>query len=360
MAEMGAIRTLRVTACHVPITPPIETAGGAVPVAPLILIDITMDSGIVGRAYLFTYTPLALRPVADLLTGLEALIAGQPLAPVAVHDMLKKRFRLLGTEGLVQMALAGIDMALWDALAQTMGLPLARLLGAETRPVATYITLRAMSAAGLAREAEAALIRGFTAFKFRFGQADLVDDLALHAAMRDVVGPKTPLMVDFNQSLSIADAKRRLPVIDELGLTWIEEPTSATDYAGQAEIRRAAKTPIQAGENWWGPEAVAHSIAAGATDLAMPDIMKIGGVTGWQRAAGLAAAAGLPVSSHLFPEFSRHCLAATQGADKLEFLDLAAPILAEPVRLTHGRVEINETPGAGLQWNEAAVARYAV
>jgi mandelate racemase len=314
MREVGTIQSVRVRTCRVPIDPPVETASGQVPVAPLVLIDLETSTGIVGRSYLFTYTPLALRPVADLVAGMEALIKGQPLAPSMLFDMLMKRFRLLGSEGLVLMAISGIDMAIWDALAKTAQLPLARLLGGEIRPVPAYASLRGMSSEAVARQAEPFLEQGFTAYKFKIGMPDPETDLRAIAALRSVVGPKAQVMVDFNQSLSLAEAKRRLPALDKLGLGWIEEPLLMHDLPGQIELRRLSHTPIQAGENWWGPQDAGRSIVAGATDLIMPDLMKIGGITGWQRTAALAEAAGLPVSSHIFPEVSAHALLATPGA----------------------------------------------
>ena len=359
MREVGTIQSIRVRTCRVPIDPPVETASGHVPIAPLVLIDVETSAGIIGHSYLFTYTPLALKPVAELVAGMEALIKGQPVAPAMLFDMLQQRFRLLGIEGLVLMAISGIDMAIWDALAKSAGLPLARLLGGDIRPVPAYASLRGMSADSIVREAEPLLEQGFTAVKFKIGMPDPETDLSAIAALRRKLGPKAKIMVDFNQSLSVAEAKRRLPTLDDLGLNWIEEPTLSTDFASQAEIRRAARTPMQAGENWWGPQDAAKSIAAGATDLIMPDLMKIGGITGWHRTAALAEAAGLPGSSHIFPEVSAHALLATSGADMLEYLDIAAPVLARPLRIKKGCAVLDDEPGNGLGWNEAAVARFA-
>ncbi len=124
--------------------------------------------------------------------------------------------------------------------------------------------------------------------------------------------------------------------------------------------RRNAATPIQLGENWWGLPDMANSVAAGASDLAMPDAMKIGGVTGWQRAAALAAAArGLPVSPHIFVEFSAHLMAVTPTAHWLEYLEKAGAVLQQPLRIENGDALPLEGHGAGLEWDEAAVARYA-
>jgi mandelate racemase len=359
-AHAPTITAINVRTCLVPLDPPVQTASGEVAVAPLALIDITTSDGVAGSTYLFTYTPLALKPIADLLRNMARLVIGQRLAPIEIHDMLIKRFRLLGTEGLVLMAIAGIDMALWDALATSHSLPLARLLGGEPKPIPAYASLRTMRPDDIRREVEALAQKGFQAFKIKVGWPDVADDMAAVRALRAEVGEHMKIMVDYNQSLSVPEAKRRVRLFDELGLAWIEEPTLMSDLAGQSEIRRLARTPIQAGENWWGPHDAAKSIAAGATDLMMPDAMKIGGVTGWMRTAALADAAGMPVSSHIFPEISVHLLAVTPGAHWLEYLDLAGPILINPVLIKDGNAIPSNEPGTGISWNERAVAKYLI
>jgi mandelate racemase len=118
-------------------------------------------------------------------------------------------------------------------------------------------------------------------------------------------------------------------------------------------------TPIQAGENWWFPRGFAEAIAAGASDFIMPDLMKCGGVTGWLQIAAQAEAANIPMSSHLFAEASAHMLAVTPTTHWLEFLDFARVILTHPAEIVDGTVTARG-PGLGLEWNEAAVAKYVV
>jgi len=129
------IKELRVRAVRVPMPQPHKTASGVVSESPLILTDITADDGTVGRSLIFTYTPAGLNPTAELIRNLETLLINEELAPVHVGQKLAKRLRLLGTQGLVGMALAAVDMALWDALAKSRGLSLVRLLGGVERPV---------------------------------------------------------------------------------------------------------------------------------------------------------------------------------------------------------------------------------
>ena len=189
------------------------------------------------------------------------MIAGQPVAPLAIEQLLSARFRLLGPQGLTGIAMAAIDMALR---------------------------------------------------------------------------------------------------LDDEALAWIEEPTLADDYDGHARIARAVRTPIQCGENWWGPHDTRKAIAAGASDYMMLDVMKIGGVTGWLRAAALAEVHGIRLSNHLFVEVSAHLMCATPTAHWLEYAEWFNPIIERPLRVADGCALLDERPGSGVEWNEQAVARYQV
>lgn len=356
------IRQLRVRGVHVPMRRPLVTRGGTVGIAPLALIDLHTDQGVIGSTYLFCYTPLVLQPVLQMLANLEPLLVGRAVAPLDIDRELQTRFRLLGAKGPVAMALAGIDMAAWDALARAQGLPLVRLLGAAPRPVPAYNSngLGLVGAGRAAVEANELAAPGFVAVKVRLGYDDAATDLAVVRAVRGAVGPGITLMSDYNQGLSVAEAVHRLDLLAGEGLAWIEEPTLADDHAGHAEIRRRTRLRIQMGENWWGPHDMARCLALAACDLGMPDAMKIGGVTGWMRAAALADAAGLPLSSHLFPEVSAHLLAASPTAHWLEYVDWAEPILREPLKIENGHAVLRDEPGSGIEWDEAAVERHRV
>jgi mandelate racemase len=357
---LPAVRSVDVRAVNVPLDPPIETGSGVIGSAPLVLVDLTTSEGVVGRSYIFAYTPAALAPAAMFVRNLAPLIVGEALAPLELETLLHMRLRLLGAQGLAAMAMAALDMAAWDACAKHAGLPLAVLLGGKVAPVAAYASLRSMGLARLEQEAQAAADQGFVAAKLKLGPADPSGDLAAIKRVRAIMGARTAIMVDFNQSLDVRDAIARARALDDANLTWIEEPTLATEFGAHARIAAAISQPVQIGENWWGPSDAAKSLAAKASAYAMPDAMKIGGVGGWQRTAALCAAHGVPVSSHLFVEISAHLLAATPGRHYLEYLDMAGPILAAPAHVEDGCVWPSSAPGTGIAWNEDAVERYAV
>ena len=356
------VRSLQARAVNVPMQRPLQTSGGLVGTAPLVLIDIRTEEGVTGSSYVFCYTPLALKPITQLLTNLEEVIKGDFLAPFAIEQKLQRRFRLVGPQGFTGMVLAGIDMAVWDALAKASEMPLVRLLGGESRPIPAYNScgLGIIGSERAGAESQELVEPGFDAIKVRLGYPDLETDVAVVRAVRRSIGEGVLLMADYNQSLTVPEAIRRIHALDEERLLWVEEPTLADDYAGHARIRREAKTAIQIGENWWGPHDMSKALAAGASDFVMPDVMKIGGVTGWLRAAALAEPAGVPMSSHLFPEISAHLLAVTPTCHWLEYVDWANPILSEPLRVDGGRALVSSAPGIGIMWEEKAIRHFLV
>ena len=199
---------------------------------------------------------------------------------------------------------------------------------------------------------------GFTGLKLRLGRSRLRDDIATIAAVRTSVGDDARLMVDFNQGLHLGEALQRCHAIDDLGLEWIEEPIVYENFDGCAQLAAELKTPIQIGENFYGPRDLYRALEKRACDFVMPDFMRIGGVTGWLRAAAIAGTAGVPMSTHLYPEVAAHVMRVTETAHWLEWQDWADPILQRPFEIRDGHLHIPDVPGVGLQWNEDAVAAF--
>lgn len=358
MSDLGlTIQSVTARAVNPPLSRNLRTAVATIHSAPLVLIDLLTHQGVTGRAYIFAYADPALGPLAQLVETIGEEIKGKAVVPAERMRELDRRFRLLGWHGLVGMAIAGLDMAFWDALARAANVPLVRLLGGEPRPLPAYdsygIVERPADEKSLIRSVDS----GFEAIKIRLGYGDIAEDVAEVKWVRDVIGPSVKLMVDYNQSLNPVEARHRIAAIAEYDIGWIEEPLHAKDLAGNAQVRAISPVPIQMGENWWFPRDMASAIAAGACDLAMPDVGKVGGVSGWLQAAALAEAASLPMSSHLFNEISAHLLPITPTAHYLEYLDLAGAVLKEKARFANGKVTAFG-PGLGLEWDEAAVAKY--
>ena len=261
------------------------------------------------------------------------------------------------------IAASGLDMAAWDALAKAVNLPLCVLLGGTVGPVKSYNSngLWLKEPAELAAEAlELRDEGGFTGLKLRLGRPRVSDDLLALETVRKALGDDVQLMVDFNQGLDLAEALQRCHAIDDCGLAWIEEPIVYDNLDGYAKLAAELKTPLQIGENFYGPREMHKAIQRNACDLVMPDFMRIGGVTGWMRAAAIAGAAGIPVSTHLYPEVAAHMMRVTETAHWLEWQDWAYPVLKAPYQLRDGLLHIPDAPGLGLEWDEDAVRHYLV
>jgi mandelate racemase len=269
------------------------------------------------------------------------------------------KFRLLGTQGLVGMAISGLDMAFWDILGQAAGKPVVELLGGSPKPIKAYDSYGAVEADADEKALRRSLDQGFRGIKIKGGDGDAANDERRVKGLRKLLGPDISLMLDFNQSLNPAEAKRRIDRLAPYDLTWIEEPVPQENLSGHAEVREASPIPIQSGENWWFPRGFAEAIAAGASDFIMPDLMKVGGITGWLGVAGQADAASIPMSSHILPEASAHVLAVTPTAHWLEMLDFAGTVLIDPIKIANGTVTARG-PGLGLEWNEAAISKYQI
>ena len=355
------IKSLRAVPVMAPMTYVLGTSAGTVRSAPLLLVDLETEEGITGRAYQFCYVPAAARALIVFLNDMLEAVRGEIVAPVDLWSRLARRYTLIGVQGVVRMGMSLIDVASWDALAQGAGKPLANVLGASPRPVPAYNSngLGLMPAPALADEAEKLLAGGFRAVKLRLGYPTLAEDIAAVRAVRKRIPDTVALMVDYNQALSVAEAMKRGRALDAEGVYWIEEPVRHDDYEGCAALARDLATPIQIGENFSLVYDMQKALAAGACDYVMPDLERIGGVTGWQRASGLAQAKALPMSSHLYPEVSVHLLAASPSAHWLEYVDWLQPFLEEPLRIVDGMAVPSGRPGIGLAWNDEIVRKFA-
>ncbi|WP_416897669.1 MAG: enolase C-terminal domain-like protein [Minwuia sp.] len=355
------IRRISARPVSIPMNRPVITGGGAVEEAVFVLIDVGTDSEIVGRSYVFAVSPLLAKELVALIEGIGGRLTGEDIAPRALHEKMWKSLRLAGVEGFIGWAIAGLDMAHWDAFAKQAGMPLYRVLGGQSREIDAYNSngLGLIGPEAAAKEA-AELAKGFGAVKLRLGYADVEDDCEVIEAVMDAVPPEMPVMCDYNQCLTRSDAKVRMAAIDDMGLAWIEEPLAHDDVDGYASLCAYTETPVQLGENARSPAEIARLIAAEAADLLMPDVAKIGGVTPWMNAADQCAASHVRLSTHLFPEISAHMMAASPTAHWLEYVDWAEAVLAEPLKVEKGKTRPSETPGAGIDWNEDAIAKFAI
>ncbi|KAB2912583.1 MAG: mandelate racemase [Hyphomicrobiaceae bacterium] len=358
---------IRIRPALVPVKRTLATRVGTFTRAPMLLIDVELKGGGAGRVLGMTFIPLGQKLVPTVLEELVAGIRGRPIAREElgeVHDAGQKRLTHLGHEGVTQMALSLFDMALHDAMARAAGVPLYRLLGGRPDPIPTYNScgLGIMEPVQAAHEARELVAEhgGFAHVKLRMGRAHAADEVAAYKAVRSAVGPDVLISVDFNQGLTAAAALETCRAIDGLGLAWIEEPVAYDDYDTQVRLATKLATPIQIGENWWSWRVGKAAIEMGACDYIMPDLMRIGGATGWMRLARIAEARAVPFSSHLSPDFSAHVLAATPTRHWLEYMDWGQDLMVDPLVPARGMTTPREAPGTGVEWNEKMVEKCLV
>ncbi len=357
------VRSVRATPVEVPLNFVLGTSATAIRRAPLLLVDLDTEEGITGRAYVFCYLRAAAPAIMSLLGEVERVVQGNLIAPTELWAKLTRRFTLIGVQGIVRMAMSGFDTACWDALAIAAGVPLATFLGAEPRPIPAYNSCGlglTDDLGALADEAEKLLAIGFGSVKLRLGYPSLREDIAAVHAVRKRIGDETTLMVDYNQALSVEEALLRGRALDDEKIYWLEEPIRHDDYVGAASLARELNVPIQIGENFSLPAAMTVALDQGAADYVMPDLERIGGVTGWRQAAEIAAARRVQMSSHLFPEVSAHLLAATPTCHVLEYVDWANALVEQPLEIVDGHAIIPPRPGNGMVWDKSAVERFRI
>jgi mandelate racemase len=353
------LRSLSSRGVLVPLNFALGTSAAIVRTVPLLLVDLVTDDGVTGHAYAFCYRPSGARAIATHLAEAFALLTGSSVTPYDAARSLSRQFALLGVTGTVRMALSLFDMALWDALARSRDMPLAALLGSRPRDLQAYDSrgLGLMEPDRLSKEAEALLAKGLKAVKLRLGYPSVKQDMMALKAVRHAVGDAFDIMVDYNQALTIAEAIARGRELENEGIYWFEEPVPHEDYEACAVIARELRVPVQIGENFNGPEGMLAALIARASDFVMPDVARIGGVSGWMQASALAAAKGIEMSSHLMPEISAQLLSATPTAHWLEYVDWADGLLQEPLRIINGKVLTSQCPGSGIAWDEDKIRK---
>ena len=342
------------------MTPPSSWAPG---VGRQLLVRVVTDDGLVGWGECFAYgATLAVCNVVD--DALAALLIGQdPTQIELLTDRMHRALMIWGRRGLAMMAVSGVELALWDLAGKARGVPVHQLLGGLCQPRArAYASLlRYETTAHLRQAVSSMLAVGYTAAKLHQIDVESV------AAAREVAGPDVDLMLDTNCPWTVEDAIRIGRRLERYDLRWLEEPVwPPEDYAGLARVRRALRIPIACGENEATVFAFREIIAAGAADIVQPSMTKVGGVGEMKKIATLAAAANVTFVPHSFyfgPGLAAtlHVVAATPGVPYVEMPpgQLAAPLLAEPIRCDGGTVAVPDRPGLGADPDPDVLRRYA-
>lgn len=358
----AAIRHVRAHTLAIPFGTPLATAGVDFPAAFTLVVEVETEPGLTGVGWTLGFSPNQLRALVLLVADLGELLAGRDATePEAQWSLMTGALERIGPQGLGILAIAALDIALWDVAARAAGRPLREMLGGGREWVEVYASHglwldRAPERA--AEEAAELAAAGFRALKLRLGRPQLEQDLAVLAAVRAAVGPEVVLMADVNQGWDFAGARRAAPALAELDLRWLEDPLPRGERLATAELRRHPCPPICAGESEFA-DGLRELLERESVDLLMADVARVGGVTGWRRAAAEAAAREVEITPHLFPEVSAQLVAATPNGRWVEWFPFWQPLFASAPVLEAGRLHLPHAAGLGVELDQDSLRRYA-
>jgi L-talarate/galactarate dehydratase len=334
---------------------------------PIVILRLRTDSGIEGIGLTF-YGGAMTGSLRVAVEELAAMTIGED--PLRIEKIVAKLNAGTGDScgpgGIFTLALSAIDTALWDIKGKALNQPLWKLLGGHRDRVATYASgslRRGLTDAQAHRAAQILVQKGFTEMKTQMalpGNPTPAEEIRRVRTVREAIGPDIKLMCDINQRWRPEQAIDIGSRIADVGLFWLEDVTTADDYAGLARVTAALKTPIAGGEYVWGIVPFRHMIEARSIDIVMIDICRAGGVTPWMKIAGMAEAFNLPVVSHVMPEMLVHLVAACPNGLTVEYMPWMLCLYEETPALENGMLVLPEKPGLGLKFDEKAVASFKV
>ncbi|MFQ5521177.1 MAG: mandelate racemase/muconate lactonizing enzyme family protein, partial [Candidatus Methylomirabilia bacterium] len=346
-----------------PLPRPARTAAHDIRTVDTVLVELESDAGAVGSGYCFAFGRHRARALHALVEDLIPVYEGQnPVAARALFDSAWHSINFLGHAGAAVMALSALDTACWDLAAQGAGLPLSRFLGGVRNRVPTYASSGLWldySVDELLSEARSFLAQGHRAMKMRLGRSPK-EDLERVRMLREAVGPEVKLLADVNQGWDEATAIRVGRELEPFDLYWLEEPLPYEDLEGCARVAAALTTPIATGETDYGSLAMKRHLELNAADILMPDLQRMGGITGFLKAATLCEAYHTPVSSHLFMETSAHLLATVPNGLIVEHMEWWQELFEDALSIEEGQVVLPDKPGIGLGLNRKALERFRV
>lgn len=358
---------MKITGCkttlvEVPLAQPIATAIHQMRSVGCVLLELETDQGLVGESFVFTLNGQRLAALHEMLRGFLHQVEGRdPHQVTAIWQSIWDEMNPIGHKGFSIAALTAIDTACWDLIGKAAEQPLHRLFGACRERVKTYASgglWLSQSIDECVAEAQDFIDAGFRAMKIRVGKANAAEDIKRVRALRDAIGPDIELMADANQALGVKQALRLGRELEAFKLGWFEEPVSYHDLAGCRQIRESLDTPIAAGETEYTRYGMRDILAARAVDVLMPDLQRIGGLSEMRRVAALAASHDIPISTHIFTEYSLCIAGAEPNCISVEHMPWFAPLFNESMHIEHGMIEIPDRPGTGFSFDHEAIRSF--
>ncbi len=332
------------------------------------MLQVETDSGLSGTGFLFAQSAPQGRLFQAAIANFEDKLLGEdPLMTEAIWQKLWKAMNFIGNSGVSIFALSAIDTALWDIVGKEAGRPLYRLLGQCATSIPVYASQGlwlGTSPDGLVKEVADYIARGFKTIKIRVGSARLEDDVARVKLVQEAAGPNIRFIADANQGWDTNTSIRFGRLLEEAGinLVWLEEPVPYYDLVASTAIAAALDTPLATGETEYTYLGFARLAQERAADIWMPDLQRVGGISGWQKVAHLAESYNLPVSPHLFPEISLHLALAAPNCKILEYVDWWEPLIEEEERpqLVDGCLIAPTQSGVGFTVLNKTLEKYCI
>lgn len=330
----------------------------------LIVVDIAASGGLTGTGFSYTVGVGGKAVQALLDWDLVPKLIGEQVAPRAQWHRLWTELHDAGGGGISTLALAAVDIALWDLVARTHGQPLVQALGQIRPAIPAYgsgVNLN-LSLPQLEEQVGRWLEAGYPGVKIKVGKPDLAEDLERLAAVRRLVGPNRLLMVDANQGWDVTAATRAIKAYAPFDVFWVEEPLLSDDVQGHARLRRLVDTPLAVGENVYTAFQFNDYLARGACDVVQADVVRVGGITPWLEIAALARTWDVPMAPHFMLEISGQLLCCIPNGRIVEdveggsFADLG--VLASDVRVRAGRFVPPNEPGHGIAFDRSVLAQH--
>jgi L-alanine-DL-glutamate epimerase-like enolase superfamily enzyme len=333
-----------------------------------VLVRVRTDDPHLPSGTGWTYAPAAATYVVrDLLAP---QVTGRSAHDVAGSwQAMVRAVRNAGRPGLVSMAISAVDTALWDLQARLVEVPLHRLFGAVHDAVPVYGSggFTTDSTTHLAEQVQGWVQQGIPRVKLKIGESwgtAARRDLERVALTREVVGPDVEVFVDANGGYGAQQAVRIARRLDELGVTWFEEPVSSDDHVGLRRVRESSAVDVTAGEYGDSLAYFAHLLGAETVDCVQVDVTRCGGYSEWRRIAALAAAYGLEVSGHCAPSLHASVAMATPNLRHLEWFHdhvrIEGRYLDGFPAPDGGAVVPPDGPGHGLSVRESDLAPHRV
>ncbi len=356
------IETFELTPLSFPLNPPFRAAIRLIDTVDILLIRIRAGNGLLGCGYAFAFGPADLAPVLASAKSLCALIVGEDANKTErLWARMTRALALVGASGPTLSALSAIDIALWDLAGQACGRPVADMLGGARDAIPVYGSNGSLQLTvdELVAEATGFAELGYPACKFKIG-ASLAQDVERVRAVREAVGASFKLMADGTQQWSPKEAIRVAHALAPYDLWWLEEPVNAQDMEGCAEVRRAVPMNIATGETNFGVNESARLLQLGAADVLMPNLQRVGGITGWRKIAAMAEIHRIPMASHVYGEIGVHLMCGVPNALTLEVVPWWPKLFNESLAIKGGMASPSSGPGLGLTLDEATIQAHSV